>query len=68
MKYFYITTAVLSLILSVITEFDGRRMESGIALLISVLAFGIYDILAELKNNNKEVIVRDPKTGRFKKC
>jgi hypothetical protein len=68
MKYLYITTAVLSLILSVITEFNGRRMESGIALLISVLSFGIYDILSELKKRNEGILIRDPKTGRFKKC
>jgi hypothetical protein len=68
MKYFYVFTSIICLLLSIILEWEGRHIESMIAFLVAILAFGIDDILDELKKNNEQVIVRDPKTGRFKKC
>jgi hypothetical protein len=44
----------------------GKFTASEVSFLTSILAFGIDDILDELRNNG-EVIVRDPKIGRFTK-
>ena len=42
-------------------------MISAFYALIVVVALGVDDILDELKTVMSNVIIRDPKTGRFKK-
>jgi hypothetical protein len=54
--------------MSIILEWKGRHVESMIAFLVAILSFGIGDILDELKKRNERILIRDPKTGRFKKC
>jgi hypothetical protein len=54
--------------MSIISEWKGRHVESMIAFLVAILSFGIGDILDELKKRNERILIRDPKTGRFKKC
>jgi UDP-N-acetylmuramyl pentapeptide phosphotransferase/UDP-N-acetylglucosamine-1-phosphate transferase len=66
MKYhFLISFAILMLAFSF--AYKNKFIESLICLLITIVVLGFYDILKELKKNNKGILIRDPKTGRFKK-
>jgi hypothetical protein len=47
--------------------YDNKMIETLLCILITVTILGFCEVLRELKKSNKEVIVRDPKTGRFKK-
>ena len=65
-KYFYVIFGICALISAVICFLNKHNIEGAVWALLIIIAFGIDDILDELKNN-EDVIIRDPKTGRFKK-
>jgi hypothetical protein len=73
MKKFYLVFAIIAVINMIINiiqvELEGKsRIELVLSLLIALVSLGFYDIVTLLNKGNKEVITRDPKTGRFKKC
>jgi hypothetical protein len=66
MKY-YLISILLLIIVGLNATLSDDKMLTILLLLIIILCLGINDIVQE-KRNRKGTIVRDPKTGRFKKC
>jgi len=67
MKYLYTLLAITCLIGVIFSIIKGDDSGFKYYMTITLICSGIASILEEIKGSNEETIVRDPKTGRFKK-